>query len=63
LDIKAIIYTHPHVDHFGGVKGFVTDEDIEKKDIKGAAPNMYAERRLMAVPAKTFSETACSRKP
>jgi alkyl sulfatase BDS1-like metallo-beta-lactamase superfamily hydrolase len=56
-DIKAIIYTHPHVDHFGGVKGFVTDEDIEKKDI------MYAERRLMAVPAKTFSETACSRKP
>ncbi|RAQ67137.1 beta-lactamase domain-containing protein [Aspergillus flavus] len=22
-DVKAIIYTHSHVDHFGGVKGFI----------------------------------------
>ncbi|MEY2853951.1 MAG: hypothetical protein RL030_1083, partial [Pseudomonadota bacterium] len=26
--VKAVIYTHSHVDHFGGVKGVVTEEDV-----------------------------------
>ncbi|KAF7627649.1 hypothetical protein AFLA_003026 [Aspergillus flavus NRRL3357] len=32
-DVKAIIYTHSHVDHFGGVKGFVSEKDVEEKDV------------------------------
>lgn len=58
-DIKAIIYTHPHVDHFGGVKGFVTDEDIEKKDIKVLAPQGFLEH---AVSENVFAGTAMSRR-
>ena len=58
-DIKAIIYTHPHVDHFGGVKGFVTDEDIEKKGIKILAPQGFLEH---AVSENVFAGTAMNRR-
>lgn len=26
--VTAVLYTHSHVDHFGGVRGVVTDEDV-----------------------------------
>ena len=26
--VKAMIYTHSHIDHFGGVKGIITDDDV-----------------------------------
>ncbi len=58
-DIKAIIYTHSHVDHFGGVKGFVTDEDIDNKDIKVLAPQGFLEH---AVSENVFAGTAMSRR-
>ena len=28
LDVKAILYSHSHVDHFGGVKALVQEEDV-----------------------------------
>jgi len=28
--VTAVIYTHSHVDHYGGVKGVISDEDIAK---------------------------------
>ncbi|KAL8960704.1 MAG: hypothetical protein Q9183_005420 [Haloplaca sp. 2 TL-2023] len=33
-EVKAIIYTHSHINHFGGVKGFVSQEDVDKKGVK-----------------------------
>lgn len=57
--IKAIIYTHSHVDHFGGVKGFVTDEDVEENDIKILAPQGFLEH---AVSENVFAGTAMSRR-
>lgn len=40
--VKAIIYSHSHVDHFGGVKGVATEEDVAsgKTRILGAAEFM-----------------------
>lgn len=58
-EIKAIIYTHPHVDHFGGVKGFVTDADVKKKAIKILAPQGFLEH---AVSENVFTGTAMSRR-
>lgn len=28
MDIKAILYSHSHVDHFGGVEGIISKEDV-----------------------------------
>ena len=28
LDIKAVLYSHSHVDHFGGVEGIITREQV-----------------------------------
>ena len=27
--MTGVIYTHSHVDHFGGVKGVTTQEDVD----------------------------------
>ena len=26
--VKAVIYSHSHIDHFGGVKGIVSEEEV-----------------------------------
>lgn len=41
--IKAVIYTHSHVDHFGGVKGIVSEEDVKSGKIKVVAPIGFME--------------------
>ena len=41
--IKAIIYTHSHIDHFGGVLGVIRPEDIKRKRIKIIAPKGFME--------------------
>ncbi|RKK66991.1 Alkyl/aryl-sulfatase BDS1 [Fusarium oxysporum] len=62
--IKAIIYTHSHVDHFGGVKGFVSEEEVEKNDVKSLHrkgfwntpyPRMSIQVLLWPVELHTFS--------
>ncbi|KAL2851867.1 Metallo-hydrolase/oxidoreductase [Aspergillus pseudoustus] len=57
--IRAIIYTHSHVDHFGGVRGFVTDEDVANDNIKILAPEGFLEH---AVSENVFTGTAMSRR-
>ncbi|KAH8430786.1 alkyl/aryl-sulfatase [Aspergillus melleus] len=57
--IKAIIYTHSHVDHFGGVKGFIKEEDVEANDIKILAPEGFLEH---AVSENVFTGTSMSRR-
>ncbi len=32
--IKAVIYTHSHIDHWGGVKGIVSEEDVKSGKTK-----------------------------
>lgn len=57
--IKAIIYTHCHADHFGGVKGFVTEEEVQQNDIKIMAPEGFLEH---AIAENVFAGTAMSRR-
>lgn len=41
--VKAVIFSHSHVDHFGGIEGIVTAEEVEKEGILLIAPENYEE--------------------
>lgn len=45
-EIKAVIYTHSHVDHFGGVKGVISQEDVDSKKVQVIAPYGFTEAAL-----------------
>jgi linear primary-alkylsulfatase len=38
LPVVGVIYTHSHVDHFGGVRAVVTDEDVAAGTVRIVAP-------------------------
>lgn len=41
--IVAVIYTHSHVDHYGGVKGVVSEDDVKSGKVKIVAPIGFIE--------------------
>jgi alkyl sulfatase BDS1-like metallo-beta-lactamase superfamily hydrolase len=57
--VKAIVYTHSHVDHFGGVKGFVSQEEVDAGLVKLFAPEGFIEH---AVSENVYAGTAMSRR-
>ncbi|MEV0549383.1 alkyl sulfatase dimerization domain-containing protein [Nocardia salmonicida] len=42
--VKAIIYTHTHIDHYGGVKGVVSAEDVASGKVPIIAPGMQFDK-------------------
>nr|WP_246039618.1 alkyl sulfatase dimerization domain-containing protein [Glycomyces buryatensis] len=57
--VKAIIYTHSHADHFGGVKGFTTQEEVDAGQVRIFAPEGFMEH---AVSENVYAGTAMSRR-
>jgi alkyl sulfatase BDS1-like metallo-beta-lactamase superfamily hydrolase len=53
--VKAVIYTHSHADHFGGVKGVVDTADVASGKVQIIAPEGFMEHavseNLIAGPA------------
>ena len=41
--IVAVIYTHSHIDHWGGVKGVVSQADVQSGQVKVIAPDHFME--------------------
>ncbi len=41
--IKAVIFSHSHSDHFGGVGGIVTPEQVKRDKIRIIAPHGFSE--------------------
>jgi alkyl sulfatase BDS1-like metallo-beta-lactamase superfamily hydrolase len=41
--IKAIILTHAHIDHFGGIGGLVSAQQIKQQNIRVIAPSGFME--------------------
>jgi len=39
--IRAVLYTHTHIDHFGGLRGLVSDEELA--DVRIIAPDGFLE--------------------
>lgn len=57
--VKAVLYTHSHVDHFGGVRGVVDEKDVVAGKVKIVAPEGFMEH---AVSENVFAGNAMSRR-
>ncbi|AZG47527.1 alkyl/aryl-sulfatase [Gordonia insulae] len=57
--VKAVIYTHSHIDHFGGVKGVTTQEAVDAGDCAIIAPAGMVEH---AVAENVYAGTAMGRR-
>jgi alkyl sulfatase BDS1-like metallo-beta-lactamase superfamily hydrolase len=44
--VSAVIYTHSHVDHFGGVKGVVSEQDVHAGRVPVWAPAGFLEHAV-----------------
>jgi alkyl sulfatase BDS1-like metallo-beta-lactamase superfamily hydrolase len=54
-----VIYTHSHVDHYGGVRGVVDVADVQSGDVKIYAPEGFLEA---AVAENVMAGNAMSRR-
>ncbi|WP_071871472.1 alkyl/aryl-sulfatase [Atopomonas hussainii] len=43
LPIKAVIYSHSHGDHFGGVKGVISQADVDAGKVQVIAPRRFSD--------------------
>ncbi|MBD7958096.1 MBL fold metallo-hydrolase [Microbacterium sp. Sa4CUA7] len=57
--IHAVIYTHSHLDHFGGVLGIVTQHDVDAKKVQIIAPEGFLEH---AIAENVYAGTAMGRR-
>ncbi|MGU3503079.1 alkyl/aryl-sulfatase [Mycobacterium sp. C31M] len=57
--VRAVIYTHSHVDHFGGVLGVTTQADVDAGRVQVLAPEGFVEH---AVQENVYAGTAMTRR-
>ncbi|MQG95598.1 alkyl/aryl-sulfatase [Pseudomonas sp. MN1F] len=44
--VVAVIYTHPHVDHFGGVRGVIDEAEVKAGKVQVIAPQGFFEHAV-----------------
>jgi alkyl sulfatase BDS1-like metallo-beta-lactamase superfamily hydrolase len=44
--VVAVVYSHSHVDHYGGVRGIVDEKDVKAKKVRIIAPEHFAEHAI-----------------
>ena len=57
--VTAVIYNHSHVDHFGGVRGVVSEEEVSSGRVPIIAPADFLEH---AISENVFAGTAMARR-
>lgn len=57
--ITTVIYSHSHGDHYGGVRGVVSDDDVKSGKVKIYAPSGFLEE---AVSENVYAGNAMSRR-
>src|SRR5690606_24809112 len=57
--VTGVLYTHPHVDHFGGVRGVTTQEDVDAGRVPIIAPAEFTEH---AASENVYAGTAMARR-
>lgn len=56
--VKAVIISHPHVDHFGGIKGVMTDDDVADRNLSLA--QQIESGKIPIIVPENFTEHAVS---
>jgi alkyl sulfatase BDS1-like metallo-beta-lactamase superfamily hydrolase len=51
--VVAVIYTHSHVDHFGGVFGVTTQDDVDAGTVQVIAAEGFTEHAVDRAARKT----------
>lgn len=44
--VKAVLSTHSHADHFGGIRGIISDEDLTSGRVRFIAPEHFVEEAV-----------------
>jgi alkyl sulfatase BDS1-like metallo-beta-lactamase superfamily hydrolase len=44
--IRAVIYSHSHIDHYGGVRGIVDEKDVRAGKVQILAPEHFTEHAI-----------------
>lgn len=44
--VSAVLYTHSHGDHFGGVRGVISEADIAERGVQVIAPHGFSEEAV-----------------
>jgi alkyl sulfatase BDS1-like metallo-beta-lactamase superfamily hydrolase len=57
--VAAVIHTHSHVDHFGGVKGVTSQQDVDAGKVQIVAPEGFLEH---AISENVYAGTAMGRR-
>ena len=57
--VTGIVMSHPHVDHYGGIKGIVSEEEVAERSIPVIVPEGFAEH---AVAENVYAGNAMGRR-
>jgi alkyl sulfatase BDS1-like metallo-beta-lactamase superfamily hydrolase len=57
--VSAVIFSHSHVDHFGGIRGVVEEADVRSKKVQLIAPEGFLDA---AISENVFTGNAMSRR-
>ena len=57
--VVAVVYSHSHADHFGGIRGVVAEEDVRAGKVQILAPEHFLEH---AVAENVFAGSAMNRR-
>lgn len=57
--VTGIVMSHPHVDHYGGIKGIVSEEDVAERNIPIIVPEGFHEH---AVSENVYAGNAMGRR-
>ena len=57
--VTGVVYSHSHIDHFGGVKGVTTQEDVDAGRVPVLAPEGFLEH---AIAENVYAGTAMGRR-
>jgi len=60
--VVAVILTHTHIDHYGGIKGVVSEEDVRSGKVPVVAPGTIASFDKYAIGENVVAGNAMSRR-
>lgn len=59
LPVRAVVYSHSHIDHFGGVRGVISEEEVQAGAVQVIAPSGFMEE---AIAENVYAGNAMSRR-